>query len=26
MMPAEVRVYHLSEQDEARRWITESAA
>jgi len=26
MIPAEVRVFPLSAQDEARRWITESAA
>jgi hypothetical protein len=26
MIPAEVRLFHLNEQDEAKRWITESAA
>jgi SpoIIAA-like len=26
MIPAEIRLFHLSEQDEAKRWITESAA
>jgi hypothetical protein len=26
MLPAEIRLFHLSEQDEAKRWITEAAA
>jgi hypothetical protein len=26
MLPAEIRLFHLSEVDEAKRWITEAAA